>query len=83
MADKKKSIGKDKTVLKALGQCSFAFHGQKRETLTDGFGDFWFEGPEGGTFSLTIEADGFAPAKYASLDTSTDVNLGEIALGRL
>ncbi len=56
--------------------------GEKRETRTDGFGDFWFEGLEEGKFSLTIEAEGFAPAKFASLDASTSVNLGEIALSR-
>ena len=57
--------------------------GEKRETQTDGFGDFWFEGLEEGTFTLTIEAEGFAPMTYASLDTSDDINLGEIALGRV
>ncbi|NLV71726.1 MAG: carboxypeptidase regulatory-like domain-containing protein, partial [Actinobacteria bacterium] len=43
--------------------------------------DFWFEDLEEGTYSLTIEADGFASVNYDSLDTSTDVNLGEIGLG--
>ncbi len=56
--------------------------GEKLETQTDGFGDFWFEGLKEGTFSLTIEAEGFAPMKYAALDTSDDINLGEIALSK-
>lgn len=56
--------------------------GEKSETLTDGFGDFWFEDLDEGLFSLTIEANGFAPAKYDSLETSKDINLGEIALTR-
>ncbi len=51
-------------------------------TLTDGFGDFWFKDLEEETFSLTIEADGFAPVRYTSLDTSDDVNLGEITLAK-
>ncbi len=57
--------------------------GEKRETHTDGFGDFWFEGlEEGRIFTLTIEAEGFAPLSYTSLDTSDDINLGELALRR-
>jgi len=54
--------------------------GGTRTTTTDGFGDFWFEGLEEGTFSLTIEADGFEPLTFASLETTADVNLGEIPL---
>ena len=49
---------------------------------TDGFGDFWFKDLAEGAFSLTIEAEGFAPLRYPSLDTSDDINLGEIALSR-
>ena len=49
---------------------------------TDGFGDFWFKDLKEGSFSLTIEAPGFVPLTYAALDTSDDINLGEIALGR-
>ena len=57
--------------------------GEKKTTTTDGFGDFWFEGlTEGRTFTLTIQADGFQSKTYDTLDTTTDVNLGEIALGR-
>lgn len=57
--------------------------GEKRETQTDGFGDFWFEGLEQDmSFSLTIEAPGFVPLTYDSLSTSADVNLGEIPLRR-
>jgi Fe-S-cluster-containing dehydrogenase component len=49
---------------------------------TDGFGDFWFEGLPEGTYSLVIEADGFAPKKYEAISTNEDVNLGDIALAR-
>jgi hypothetical protein len=50
---------------------------------TDGFGDFWFKDlDEARTFSLTIEADGFAPRVFEALDTKDDVNLGDIALSR-
>jgi tetrathionate reductase subunit B len=56
--------------------------GEQRVVETNGFGDFWFKDLGEKTFSLTIETDGFAPAKYPSLDTSDDINLGEIALKR-
>ena len=49
---------------------------------SDGFGDFWFKDLKEGVFSLTIEAEGFTPATFAPLDTTDDVNLGEIALSR-
>jgi Fe-S-cluster-containing dehydrogenase component len=46
---------------------------------TDGFGDFWFEGLQEGTFSLTIEADGKTKT-IDNISTEKDVNLGELAL---
>ncbi len=49
---------------------------------TDNFGDFWFKDLKEGSFSLTIEAEGLVAADYSSLDTSEDINLGEIPLGR-
>jgi tetrathionate reductase subunit B len=54
--------------------------GQKRETLTDGFGDFWFEGLDGGLYSLEITS-GKQVKTFTGLDTSSsDINLGDIAL---
>lgn len=47
---------------------------------TDGFGDFWFEGLKVGTFSLKIEAAGFATWTKDSISTAKDVNLGDIPL---
>ena len=50
-------------------------------TTTDSFGDFWFEGLEEGTFSLKIEAAGFATKTIESISTEeADVNLGDIPL---
>jgi hypothetical protein len=46
---------------------------------TDGFGDFWFEGLEVGTFSLKIESDGKTKT-IDSISTEEDVNLGDIPL---
>jgi len=47
---------------------------------TDGFGDFWLEGLKVGTFSLKIEATGFATWTKDSISTEKDVNLGDIPL---
>jgi Fe-S-cluster-containing dehydrogenase component len=52
---------------------------QKR-TITDGFGDFWFEGLETGKYTLKIDAKGFVSKSFADLSTEKDVNLGDIAL---
>ena len=54
--------------------------GEKRVVKTDGFGDFWFVGLGEKTFSLMIEAEGFAPISYSALDTRDDINLGEVSL---
>jgi len=52
-----------------------------RETLTDDFGDFWFHNLPEGAYDLTIEAEGFAPKKFAAISTvGEDVNLGDIPL---
>jgi Fe-S-cluster-containing dehydrogenase component len=48
-------------------------------TTTDGFGDFWFEGLDVGTFTLTIEGDG-KTTTIADISTEKDVSLGDIAL---
>jgi tetrathionate reductase subunit B len=47
---------------------------------TDLFGDFWFEKQEPGTYSLTIEKHGYAPATIDSIDASGDINVGDIEL---
>lgn len=56
--------------------------GEERVAYTDGFGDFWFHDLDEGTYSLTIEKEGFAPASWPTLEVTTDVNLGEIPLSR-
>lgn len=50
--------------------------------VTDDFGDFWFEGLEVGTYSLDIEAVGYAPLKLTGVSTEKDINVGDIALAR-
>jgi hypothetical protein len=54
--------------------------GQKLETVTDGFGDFEFDGlAQNMPYTVTIDQSGYATAKL-DLVTRTDVNLGEIVL---
>ena len=48
-------------------------------TLTNDWGDFWFEGLEAGTFSLKIEAAGKTKI-IAGINTAQDVSLGDIPL---
>ena len=54
--------------------------GKKATATTDGFGDFWFHGLADGTYSLKIEAKGFAAKKFDKISTEKDVNLGDIPL---
>ena len=62
--------------------CTLSFNGSSRTAVTDGFGDFWFEGLEDGLYSLKIEAPGFASKSIEAISTVQDVNLGDIALSR-
>ena len=52
-------------------------------TSTDGFGDFWFEDIEVDTYSLKIEAEGYATKDINGISTEKDVNLGDIPLDKL
>jgi len=60
--------------------CTLTENGKKLTKTTDGFGDFWFEGLEIGTYSLKIEAKGFKTKTIDSISTEKDVNLGDIPL---
>ena len=44
--------------------------GSVRETETDDFGDFWFRNLEPGTYAVSLEAPGYAPASRCLLYTS-------------
>ncbi|SLM31701.1 putative pyrogallol hydroxytransferase small subunit [Desulfamplus magnetovallimortis] len=55
-------------------------NGEKREILSDAYGDFEFEGLEkNSAYSITVEKDGYDSCK-AEFFTRTDVNLGEIVI---
>jgi tetrathionate reductase subunit B len=55
-------------------------NGKTLKVRTDEFGDFWFEGLEVETFSLSIEQDGYKMYQAEPVSTEKDVNLGEIAM---
>ena len=55
--------------------------GARLSVTTDGFGDFWFEGLDDGTYSLEIRADGFPARSFSGLSTESSLNLGDIPLG--
>lgn len=50
------------------------------EIETDGFGDFWFENLDDGSYSLNIAAIGFKTKEFGEISTEEDVNLGDIPL---
>jgi tetrathionate reductase subunit B len=52
---------------------------KKVTATTDGFGDFWFEGLDVGTFDLKI-AMGRKVKSFTRLNTEKDINLGDIPL---
>jgi Fe-S-cluster-containing dehydrogenase component len=60
-------------------KCTLSGDGSDTAT-TDSYGDFWFEGLEVGTFSLTIEADGYTAKTIDNISTEKDVNLGDMQL---
>jgi len=54
--------------------------GRTYTTLTDSYGDFWFEGIDGGVYDLKIESEGRVKL-FSALDATTqDINLGDIPL---
>lgn len=56
--------------------------GTTATTQTNDFGDFWFEGLTGSSYSLTINAPGFATKTVDDIDTAESVNLGDLPLSK-
>jgi len=55
--------------------------GTAQTTMTDAYGDFWFEGIADGLYDLTIQS-GQKVKTFTGLDTTqADINLGDIPLG--
>ena len=62
---------------------ALTLRGPNSENLTaqtNGWGDFWFEGLEGGVYSLDINASGYQNKTLGSIDARESVNLGDIPL---
>ena len=55
-------------------------NGENLTAQTNGWGDFWFEGLEGGVYSLDIHASGYQNKTLGSIDARESVNLGDIPL---
>jgi hypothetical protein len=61
-------------------QVSLEGHGVKRETTTDSYGDFEFEGLEKNRqYQVRVDLEGYA-SMILDANTQTDVNLGQITL---
>jgi len=57
--------------------------GQKWETETDDFGDFWFRRLEAGVYTLTVQAKGYADYRQDKILLDKSLNVGAIALEQL
>ena len=67
----------EEVIIGASCTLSNSENGEKLTTITDDFGDFWFEGLETDTFTLNIEAGGNSKT-IDSINTENAVNLGDI-----
>lgn len=56
--------------------------GSQRVELTDDFGDFWFRKLDEGSYSVTVEAEGYRPVAR-SVELSKSENLGDFPLERI
>lgn len=55
--------------------------GEKLETYTDIFGDFWFKGLKpSNTYKVKIEKEGYHPVEIKNIRVERDVNLGDIKM---
>lgn len=52
--------------------------GSVRETETDDFGDFWFRNLEPGTYAVSLEAPGYAPASREAIQLDKSLNIGRL-----
>ena len=65
-------------------RCVLTGEGKTLETLTDSYGDFWFKNlPAGGSYDLTVTAEGFRPKTFEHISVDASVNLDDIPLERL
>lgn len=63
------------------GSCTLSGEGTSYSTVTDAYGDFWFKDlPRGGSYELTISADGFCTKVIGGIRTDGSVNLDDIPM---
>ena len=55
-------------------------YGKLWKTVTDNYGDFWFNDLDVGVYDLVIEAKGYKFKTFEKIRTRESVNLGDIAL---
>jgi sulfite dehydrogenase (quinone) subunit SoeB len=60
--------------------CTLSSNGSTWTEITDGFGDFWFEGLVAGAYSLEIAGAGFPTKRFREIAVENDINLGDIPL---
>ncbi|NLE11835.1 MAG: oxidoreductase [Actinobacteria bacterium] len=57
--------------------------GERVSAATDNYGDFWLKNLADGVYAVVVEKEGYLPRELGPVDaTSTDQNLGDIALQR-
>jgi Fe-S-cluster-containing dehydrogenase component len=55
--------------------------GEKFQTASDSYGDFWLKGLKDGVYTLLIEKPGYLAQKFGPVDvTKKDINVGDIAI---
>jgi len=63
-------------------RCLLISGGRVVETSTDAYGDFWFRDLAAGRYDVRIEAKGFESRYFPDVNTTSDINLGDIPLAR-
>ncbi len=61
-------------------RCLLASGEKVIEAFTDEYGDFWFKDLAIGKYNVSIEAKGFEDRHFSNLNTTDDINLGDIPL---
>ena len=55
--------------------------GEKFQTTSDSYGDFWLKGLKNGVYTLLIQKPGYLAQKFGPVDvTEKDINVGDIAI---
>jgi tetrathionate reductase subunit B len=69
-----------KEIVEGASLTLVAADGSKQTAITDGWGDFWFEGLDAGMYSVDIQAAGYQAKIITNIDVQESANLGDIPL---